>query len=208
MVIEIIEAAAHFEQEDAQRVCAHEVEVRPVPMFVPLLAKFPEEEPFQVESQNSVLCKVDASLLLVLHSLPRRTDVAIDVQDRREFAHEFLRLVKDRDRLKAGYDFVAQLAQAVSLTRFDHPEVFELGRGVDPFFRPAVIDDILQQVPAQALGFFGPLLGVRGCGRRSDAVQDIGLYLEQGRARREYLFTQDCAQVIGIALAISRARDE
>src|SRR6266478_2499296 len=107
--------------------------MRTIPMLVPLPEKFPEKKPFQVKGQNSALRKIDASLLLVFNSLPRRADVAVDVQDRRELALEFFRLIKDRDGLKARDDLIAKLAQTVSLTRFDHPEVFELGCGVDPF---------------------------------------------------------------------------
>ena len=79
MVVEIIEPAAHFEQEDPEPVCTHQVEMRAMPMLIPLLAKLPEEKPLQVQRQNSVLHEIDASLLLVLHGLPRWADVPVNV---------------------------------------------------------------------------------------------------------------------------------
>src|SRR6267143_3543449 len=97
MVVEIIQPTTHFEQEDSKRVRAHHVEMRAVPMLVSLLAKFPEEKPFQVEGQNSVLREIDASLLLVLNGLSQWADVAVYVQDRRGFPLRLFWLGKSRD---------------------------------------------------------------------------------------------------------------
>ncbi len=151
MVVEIIQPTTHFKQKDSQRVRAHQVEMRPVPMLVSLLAKFPEEKPFQVEGQNSVLREIDASLLLVLNGLSQWADVAVNVQDRREFPLWLFWLVKNRNGLKAGDDFIAKLAQTVTLTCLDHAHVFKLGLGVDPFIGPAVKHHVMEQVLTETL---------------------------------------------------------
>src|SRR5437016_7929296 len=110
----------------------------PVPMLVPLLAKLAEEKPFHVERQNSVLREIDASLLLVLYSLSRGTDMTVNVQDRREFSLPPFRLIKNRNGLKAGYDLIAKFAQPVALACFDHSDVFKLWRRVDPLIGPTL----------------------------------------------------------------------
>src|SRR5207247_11279205 len=104
MIVEIIQPTTHFEQEDSERVRAHQVEMRPVPMLVSLLAKFPEEKPFQVEGQNSVLREIDASLLLVLNGFSQWADVAVNIQDRREFRLWLFLLVMNAQGLIVGDD--------------------------------------------------------------------------------------------------------
>ena len=179
MIVEIIQPTTHFEQEDSERVRAYHVEMRAVPMLVSLLAKLPEEKPFQVEGQNSVLRKIDASLLLVLNGLPQWADMAVNVQDRREFPLRLFWFVKSRNELKAGDDLIAKLAQTVTLTGFDHSKVFKFGWGVDPCVRPAVKHYVLEQVLAEALRLLRPLLSICSRGWRSGAAEDVGLDLMQ-----------------------------
>ena len=177
VVVEIIEPASHFEQEDSQPVCAHQVEMRAVPMLITILAKLSEEKPFQVERQNPVLCEVDASLLLVLNSLSRRADVTVHVEDRWHFPPQLFRLIKNRNGLKAGHNLIAKLSQPVTLACFDHSDVFKPRRSVDPFIGPSVKHHVLEQMLPQAFLLLRPLRRIRYCRRRSNAAENVRLDL-------------------------------
>src|SRR2546430_14547199 len=148
-------------------------------MLVPFLPKLAEEKPFHVERQNSVLREIDAPLLLVLNSLSRWADVAVNVQDRREFPLHPFRFIKNCDRLKPRDNFIPKLPQPITLARFDHSDVFKLWRGVDPRIGPTVKYHVLEQMLAKTLRLLRPLLSICGRRWRSDPAEDVRLHLIQ-----------------------------
>ena len=200
MVVEVIEPTPHFEQKNSERIGAHQIEMRAIPMFVSFLPQLAEGEPFQIKRQNPVLSEIDAALLLVFDRFSLRPHVTVDVQYRGRLPSKFFWLVKNRYGLKAGNDFIAQFMKAVTLMGLDAAEVFELRLRVDPFIRPAVKHDILQQTLSQPLGLLAPLHGARRGGGRRNAAQDVRFDLKQGSAGREDLLVQNNLKVAGSAL--------
>src|SRR5207302_5968078 len=115
MVVEVIEPTPHFEQKNSERIGAHQIEMRAIPMFVSFLPQLAEGEPFQIKRQNPVLSEIDAALLLVFDRFSLRPHVTVDVQYRGRLPSKFFWLVKNRYGLKAGNDFIAQFMKAVTL---------------------------------------------------------------------------------------------
>jgi hypothetical protein len=68
-----------------------------------------------------------------------------------------LRLVENGDGIEAGYDLIAQLVKPVAVSGLDDADLFKARMLIDPIARPAVVRDIVKDVPAQSVlpGFEG-----------------------------------------------------
>ena len=92
--------------------------------------------------------------------------------------------------------------------RLNRPNLFEIGWGVDPFRRPAVKYDVLQQVSAQALGLLRPLRRARRNRRPRDAAQDERFHLQQSGTGSEYILPQNGLKLFRGALRESFNRKQ
>ena len=79
MVAEVIEPAPHFQQKNSEGIGANQVQMRAVPMLVPLGLQLTKREPLQVQRHDAVLGEIDTPLLLVFDGLPLRADVPIHI---------------------------------------------------------------------------------------------------------------------------------
>src|SRR6266516_7054378 len=133
-------------------------------VLVAVLIEFTKRKPFQVQSENSVLGKCNATLLFVFDRFSRRPDVPVYVQDCRNLAVHVFRLIQERDRLESRDNFVAQFMYAVSLPG-DDSNLFKFGCRVHPLTRPAMEHNFVQKPFAQTNRLGSPLLRTRWRGR-------------------------------------------
>ena len=108
----------------------------------------------------------------------------VHVQDRGDFTTGVFGLVQDRCRLEAGQDFEPKLAHAVTFSGVHQAEVLELASRLDPFSRPSVKGDILEDVTAQAPCFGSPLIGATRSTQRGNLRRKVLSQLERGDPRR------------------------
>src|ERR1700690_2015661 len=127
-------------------------------MFISFLVEFAEAEPLQVQRQNAMLGVGDAALLLELIGVSRGTIMTGQVQNRRRFAVEVVGLVKKSGRLESRNDLVAKLTDTIAVAGLDDPRFFKLGRRLDPFLGPTVVNHVVEEMMAQTSRGGGPLL--------------------------------------------------
>ena len=102
--------------------------------------------PFQVEREHSHAGLFDAPLLFVLDALARRADVAVDIENRRDFAAQVFGLIQNCSGPEAGHNLITQLAHPVALAGggWDHAEIFEARRCVSPIGGPSVKNHFIE----------------------------------------------------------------
>ena len=199
VLVQVVEPLAHREIEEPELVHADEVEVRRVPVRVALARELSESEPFEVQREDAVSRQRDAALLLVLDGLPRGPDVAVDVEDRGPPGGGAGWLVEERGREEPGHDLVAQLADPIA-GALDDARLLEPWRGLHPLSRPAVEDDVGEQLSSQPLRGLGPLDRRARRGRFRHARHDVLAQLVQRDRGREDLLAQDGLERVGLRL--------
>ena len=201
VVVQIVQASAHFQVEQPQLIGTHQVQMRTIPMRVFRLVQLPTPKPLDIQRQDPAFGVIDAALLLVLGRLAQQRLMPVHVQNGRDLALQVVRLIQNRDGIEPGNDFVPQLAQFVAVAGLDHSDLFELGRGVDPLGRPTVKDNIAKRMLANPVGLRRPSLTALRVGRRSDAAQNVLANLKRGNCRRQIFAAQNGVQRLRLGLS-------
>src|SRR5262249_52765443 len=140
-----IESATNDEVKIAERICSDQIQLACEIVVVFLLSEFAQTRPAKAQRQNSPFCEVDAALLLVFGQIAKRL-VPGQIQYCRDSVIELLGLIKDRRRSKTRHNFVAILTNAVTVTSFNDSRLLELWSRIDPFLRPTMVGNVLQDM--------------------------------------------------------------
>ena len=81
MLLQVVEAFAHGQVEEADGVGSHQVEVGAEPVAAFGMEQFAAAQPFQVQRQKAAASQADASLLLVFDGLAGDSGVTVYVED-------------------------------------------------------------------------------------------------------------------------------
>ncbi len=158
IVIEVIESAPHVEIKQPHAILPGKLDQTEVIVLIAGGIEFCEVYKFYAESNDSPPHLVDASLLLLFHCLAARA-MSVYVEDRGHLSGHVVGFIKQRHRFETGDDLVPQFDDAIPLPLQDS-HLLELRRGINPFLRPAVIDD-RELMRAQCLLVGRPLTGAR-----------------------------------------------
>jgi len=147
----------HGEIEEAQRIGAHQIEVRPVVVAILRLRQLAKSRPRQTQPNNSALGEVDATLLFVFCRGPFNF-VAYHIENGWRLPIDRLRFVQDCRRVKARYNLIPELVQPVSLATCNDIRLPKAGRGIDPCMRPAMKSHLFKDMVANPCLFRPPLV--------------------------------------------------
>ena len=155
-----VQRAAHSQIEYRYAGGAAQVQVAGVVVLVSRTLQFAEAQPFGIQGHHAPPGQVDASHLLVIHRLPRRTDVPVQVQHARRLFRELIGFVKQGGDDETGQRSIGQLADTIPLARFDHVFPLDIGPGCSPFVGYPLENHLVQHGSAQTPGFFFPGFGI------------------------------------------------
>src|ERR1700761_202319 len=108
IVIEVVEATAHFEIEQAQAIDPGQIEQAEKLVLVAFGCELAKAEPFDIQRDDAAAGLIDAALLLVLYGLASGS-MSIHIQNGGGFARQMSGFVQQSRGVKTGNDFETQL---------------------------------------------------------------------------------------------------
>ena len=160
---QIVKPPPHGKIEKAQRIGAHEIEMRRVIVAIFRLRQLAKSSPGKAQRENPPLGKIDATFLLVFRRIPGNL-VADHIENGWCLPINLLRFVQDCRRIKTWHNLIPELAQPVSLVTLNNVGLLKAGGGADPLTRPAMKSHIFKDMIANPCLFRPPLVRAESSG--------------------------------------------